>query len=249
MATLITNRYAAQLGSLTGVGPMAPLKGFTPSEKITATSLMEDYITEKSAKNVTNEELVRMSYVPLALAELVWDYAMTIVDMASNFQIPATKKLCLVIRKLRERYLIDEPRIFDDIIESKMKTLNAEYFDEAVSDIMQQFVNNVRFDLKSIYPDLDEEWVYYLVAVQQCHVLYSSLVNYVTSITGTISLNIGIELQSFLPAAFYRLEELIPCFMGDKPMSKSFDKLRGAYVKTFCGQMKQIKLLKDKKAV
>ncbi len=45
MSNLISNIYAAQLGSLTGVGPMAPLKGFKPSEKITATSLMADYIT------------------------------------------------------------------------------------------------------------------------------------------------------------------------------------------------------------
>ena len=245
MATLITNRYAAQLGSLTGVGPMAPLKGFIPSENITASSLMEDYITEHSAKNVTNEELARMSYVPLALAELVWDYTMTIVDMASNLHISATKKLCLAVRKLRQCYILDEPRVYEDIMESNMKKLNAECFDEDISDIMKKFVHDVRSDLKNMYPDLGEEWVYYLIAVQQCHVLYSSLVNYVSSITGTISRKINIELKSFLPSSFYSLEELIPCFIGDKPMSLDFERLRSSYVNTFCDQMKHIRLINE----
>ncbi len=248
MSNLISNRYAAQLGSITGVGPMALLKGFTPSEKITAASLMEDYITEKSAKNVTNEELVRMSYVPLVLAELVWDYVMTIIDMASNLHIPATKKLSLTIRKLREEYKLEDPNIFEGIIDSRMKSDNAELFDDNIKKIMNQYVQNVRFDLMSQYPKLDEEWVYYRIAIQQCLVLHKSLVNYTAFITGQVSTSVGINLTSFLPSSFYKLGELIPYFVGDKPMSKGFRKIEREYVKTFVAQMKQLRLLRDKKA-
>lgn len=242
MSHLLTNIYAAKLGSLTGVGPMTPLKGFIPSEKITAESLMEDYITEKSAKEVDNEDLVRMSYVPLVLADLVWDYTMTIVDIASNLHIPATKKLCIAVRKLRERYLHEEPRIFDGIIASEMKKDNAEYFDDCIANIMTQFCQNVRFDLKSSYPELGEEWIYYLVAIQQCEILHSTLVKYTTSMTGNVSKAIGIKLNTFLPSAFYRLGELIHCFIGDKPMSPQFGKLRTMYIETFYAQMKNIVL-------
>lgn len=50
------------------------------------------------------ETSMRFAYVPFVVAQLAWDYADTIVDVASMLKLHPTKKLCRAVRELKRQY-------------------------------------------------------------------------------------------------------------------------------------------------
>lgn len=59
---------------------------------------------QKLSEILDSETLMRFAYVPFVVAQLAWDYADTIVDVASMLKLHPTKKLCRAVRELKRQY-------------------------------------------------------------------------------------------------------------------------------------------------
>lgn len=182
------------------------------------------------------ETLFRFAYVPFVIAQLVWDYADTILTMAAWLRISETKPLCRAVKELRRDYDITRaPYIDEDHVDSEIE--NGYVFEECVEDVTSQLLLNLRIDLKSEYPDLEPDYVEYLIAVYQCEITLKSLLLYIRKLTDRIANKINRNVGRILPDAVYKLDKLIPEFAGDKPVSEKFAKLKNQYIETFATQI------------
>lgn len=182
------------------------------------------------------EELFRFAYVPFVIAELVWDYADTVIIMSRPLNNPATRKLSRAIRDARRDY--DSLRRQHIDAEHRERELENGYiFEDAVNDITSQLLLNVRLDIKSEYPQLNDESRDLLLAVYQCHILSRALLKYIDKQRRAASKRIGSTVGDILPSSYYIMDKLIPEYIGDKPASERFKKLMGQYIDTLATQI------------
>lgn len=195
----------------------------------------------KLSKLLDKDTLFRFAYVPFVIAELVWDYADTIIDLAIMMRLKATKKLCRAIRELRRDY--DRVRApFIDDAHRNSETENMYMFEDGVNDIFKTLLVNIRCDLKGEYPELAPDYLDLLTAVYQCDILLHSLFRYVRMQTEKIEKIVGHRIGRILPDEMYRLDALVIAFVGDKPVSERFISIKETYIKTLATQMALIEL-------
>lgn len=195
----------------------------------------------KLSKLLDHDALFRFAYVPFVIAELVWDYADTIIDLSITMRIAETKKLCRAIRELRRDY--DRLRsTYIDQQHRDSETQNMYMFEDGVSDIFKTLLVNLRCDLTHEYPQLLPDSLNYLLAVYQCDILLKSLLLYVRRQTEKVENMVGHRIGRILPKEIYRLDKLILEFVGDNPVSDRFASLKETYIKTFATQIALIEL-------
>lgn len=192
-------------------------------------------------KMFNREELFRFAYVPFVIAELVWDYADTVIIMSQNLGNPATRRLSRAIRnartdydRLRHQYIDEEHR--------EREIENGYVFEEATKRITAQMMLNVRIDINSEYPALNDKSRDLLLAVYQCHITSRALLRYLDRQSERIAKRVGHSIGKMLPPAYYIMDKLIPEFIGDKPASAHFRKLMNDYIDTFATQMALVEL-------
>lgn len=200
----------------------------------------EDAEKLKLSKILDRDTLFRFAYVPFVIAELVWDYADTILTLSVMMRTGA-KKLCRAVKELRRNYE-RERAPFIDQAHKDSEVENMFVFEDGVRDIYTQMLVNVRCDLKSEYPNLDKDNIDLLTAVYQCDITLQSLILYTQQQTAKIERIVGHRIGKILPAQIYQLARLIPEFVGDKPASDNFNKLKKQYEKTFATQIALIEL-------
>ncbi len=182
------------------------------------------------------ETLFRFAYVPFVIAQLVWDYADTILTIAAWLRITETKPLCRAIKELRRDYdRIRAPYI--DKAHANSEIENGYVFEDCVKSITDQLLLNLRIDIRSEYPEIEPEYLNFLLAVYQCDITLKSLLLYVRRQTDIIAKKIDRHVGRILPDAVYKLDKLILEFVGDKPVSKKFDNLKRQYIETFATQI------------
>lgn len=209
--------------------------------KALAAQQREERETLKLSKILDQDTLFRFAYVPFVIAELVWDYADTIIDLSITMRLKATKKLCRAIRELRRDY--DRVRApFIDDAHRNSETENMYMFEDGVNDIFKTLLVNIRCDLKSEYPELAPDYIDLLTAVYQCDILLHSLFRYVRMQTEKIEKIVGHRIGRILPDETYRLDALVIAFVGDKPVSERFISIKETYIKTLATQMALIEL-------
>ena len=191
-------------------------------------------------KALTRDELFRFAYVPFVIAELVWDYADTVLDMAHR--IPEVKKLSRAIRNARAEY--DALRRQYINAESREREIENMYvFEDGVKRITKQMLVNIDIDIKSEYPELIPESRDLLVAVYQCHVLSRALVTYTDNESRKLERKLKHQrVGRILPPPYYVMDKLIPEFVGDKPASAHLKNLFGQYIKSLSVQIGLIAL-------
>lgn len=209
--------------------------------KALAAQQREERETLKLSKILDHDTLFRFAYVPFVIAELVWDYADTIIDLSITMRLKETKKLSRAIRELRRDY--DRLRsTYIDQQHRDSETQNMYMFEDGVSDIFKTLLVNLRCDLMYEYPQLSPDSLNYLLAVYQCDILLKSLLRYVRWQTEKIEKIVGHKIGRILPIEIYRLDKLVLEFVGDKPVSDRFDSLKETYIKTFATQIAIIEL-------
>lgn len=187
------------------------------------------------------ETLFRFAYVPFVIAQLVWDYADTILTMAAWLRITETKPLCRAIKELRRDYdRVRAPHI--DKAHADSEVDNGYVFEESVQDITRQLLVNLRIDLRGEYPKIEPEYLDFLIAVYQCDITLKSLLLYIRKQTDRIARKIGRNVGRVLPDAVYKLDKLVLEFVGDKPVSENFAKLKKQYIETFATQIALVSL-------
>lgn len=196
----------------------------------------ERELHERLEKMFSREELFRFAYVPFVIAELVWDYADTVIIMSQQLGNTATRRLSRVIREARREYDSLRYRFIDkDQRERELK--NGYVFEQATKRIMSQLVLNVRINISAEYPNLDEDSRELLLAVYQCHITSRALLRYLDWQSAKVSKRIGHSIGKMLPPSYYVMDKLIPEYIGDKPASERFRKLMNDYIDTFATQM------------
>lgn len=202
---------------------------------------LERELRERIETMFNREELFRFAYVPFVIAELVWDYADTVIIMAQRLNSPACRRLSRAIRNARAEYNHLRHRYID--AESREREIENGYvFEEATKRITNQMMLNVRIDINREYPALNEESRDLLLAVYQCHITSRALLRYLDRESAKVSKRVGHTIGKMLPPSYYVMDKLIPEYIGDKPASARFRKLMNEYINTFATQIALVEL-------
>lgn len=189
----------------------------------------------------TREELFRFAYVPFVIAELVWDYADTVILLARRLNDPSARRLSRAIRQARTDYDRLRRRHIDAAHRAN-EVENGYLFEEATSRITAQMALNLRLDIDREYPDLGEDSRNLLQAVYQCHITSRALLRYLDRQSQRVAERVGHSIGKMLPHSYYVMDRLIPEFVGDKPASPRFRELMSRYVDTFANQIALVEL-------
>lgn len=192
-------------------------------------------------KLLSKEDLFRFAYIPFVIAELVWDYADTVMDMAALLKLKETRHLGRRIKELYREY----KRVHDRFIDQEHnegELHNMYVYEDEVKHIFNTYQINLQCDLRHEYPDLSEDTISYLVAIYQCHVTLQSLLLYTKKQEARLAEIVKHPVGHFLPPQVYELSRLILEYAGDSPASDKFNTLQDKYIKTFATQMALIEL-------
>lgn len=200
----------------------------------------------KLSQILDTETSMRFAYVPFVVAQLAWDYADTIVDVASMLKLHPTKKLCRAVRELKRQY--DRVRYeFTNHAHTNSEIENMYVFEEGVSDLFSLYLKNIEFDLNSEYPNLEEDYRNYLLAIYQCHIVLQSIYRYCEMMKEKVEKIVGHQIGDVLPKELRRLDILVMAFVGDKPISAKFDAQQKTYAQCLANRMILVELVdKDK---
>lgn len=190
---------------------------------------------------LSKEDLFRFAYVPFVIAELGWDYADTIMDMAAWMKFRETRHLGRRIKELRREY----KRVHDTYIDrehNESEISNMYVYEDKVKHIFNTYIINLQGDLRQCYPNLSDDSISYLVAVYQCHVILQALFLYTKKQELRLAGIVGHPVGHFLPPSVIELSKLILEYAGDYPASEKFNKLQETYISTFAAQMALIEL-------
>lgn len=187
------------------------------------------------------DTLMRFAYIPFVVAQLAWDYADTIVNVASMLRLHPTKKLCRAVRDLKRQYdkVRDE---FTNNAHRDSEIDNMYVFEDGVSDLFSLYLKNIEFDLRKEYPDLDSEYKAFLLAVYQCHIVLQSIYRYAEMQKEKIEKIVGHRIGDVLPSELRRLDILVMAFVGDKPISQNFDTQQKTYAQCLANRMALVEL-------
>lgn len=163
---------------------------------------------------MSRDELYRVAYVPFVIAEVVWDYADSLCNLAAIARIQQTKKLCRAIRELRRDY--DRARApFIDDHHRAIETNQMISFQEALDDFFGRLLQSVKLKLHLKYGQLapDSE-----ILVSTCYmavICFKALDKYVQWADTLIETRCGRTNHSIMPDHIRRLGILLPEFAGD----------------------------------
>lgn len=198
-------------------------------------------ILDRLENMLNREELFRLAYVPFVIAQLVWDYADSILNMAALLRISETKKLCRTVRMLRREY--DRLRAHHiDAAHEASEVSNMYIFEDGVADITKQLLQNLQINLRSEYPELEDAYMSHLIAVYQCDITLKSLLLYTRRQTEIIEKKVYGHIGHILPEPVCQLNRLVIAFVGDKPVSEDFAKLKKQYIEKFATQIALVEL-------
>ncbi len=218
-----------------------------PVEYSSATTSSES--DERTAKrfseslnaSLDDEQLFRLVYVPFVIARLVWDYAETVVDIAAQLRLDETKPLSREVRNLRRDYdRMRQPYI--DMEHRNSEVNNMYKFEAMVDYIVNQMLVNLKIDINREYPDTHIDYINLMLAVNQCDIALKSLIIYSERQAILASKQANISLQRIMPIQIYRLNELIPKFIADKPASAGFLKQKKTYIDILANKIALVKM-------
>lgn len=192
---------------------------------------------EKMVSQILNrEELFRFAYVPFVIAALVWDYLDTILYYAAYLRIQPVKQVCRLMKQLKIEY--DRIRApFVDMEHQNSEQENMLVFEEGVKEIMSLYLVNLKCDLASEYPELEQDYRDYLLAIYECKITLDALLRYTRKQEEIVAKRVGYKIDHILPKELYRVAALLPIYIGDKPISPRFQKQQETYISTFATQM------------
>lgn len=163
---------------------------------------------------MSEEAMLSLTYVPYVIAEIVWDSAFTVTDMAAALKLSATKKLCRAVKQLRtnydyERFRVIKPEWRNNETQNMIdfQTQLNDFFNAAASEYSKAILKNT--------PDLDDGMEYMLRAVYMCRMTIVGLKKYAHAQEKVVENLLNSEINSILPKEIDRLYSLIAEFAGD----------------------------------
>lgn len=201
----------------------------------------EEIEKAKLAELLGDDGLFRFGYVPFVIGELAWDYADTVIDLASLMKLTKVRPLCRAVKNLRSDYL----RLHNQFVDQQhhdSEVRNMYVFEENVKQIFKSYVENLKCDLSREYPDLSSDSVTFLTAVYQCWVVIKSLILYAGKQSEKVARIVGHPIGNIIPIQLRKMADLILAFAGDSPVSKKFEKTQETYIQALATQITLVKL-------
>lgn len=166
------------------------------------------------SKALTQEELYRVAYLPFVIAEVVWDYVDTILDLACVMRLQPTKRLCRAMRELRRDYDRSRSRFIDD----KSREVETEHM-IAFQDEFRAYFNKlwlaVKSNLRQRHGQLEENSEMLVCSVHMAMVCFKALRKFTYWADDLIESKCGRANHSIMPDQIRRLGILLPEFAGN----------------------------------
>lgn len=185
---------------------------------------------ERLREVLSEDAIFSITYVPYVIAEVAWDYADTILDIAAYMKLSSTKKLCRAIKDLRREYDRTRYKIINDDWR-KSETENMIMFQETLSDFFSKVYVTYRDTLKQTYTDLEENSLILVASVYECRTVLQGLSMYAAAQEKIVSSILGYQIASILPEELRKLNTLIIEFAGDCPMPDSITEVQIKFAK------------------
>ncbi|EJW92100.1 hypothetical protein EVA_19796 [gut metagenome] len=97
-------------------------------------------------EKLTEQEQIQIAFVPLVLIEFAWHYALKAMDLAARDKVGILKKLTKVMRRLREKQLMDWKK---DLDEPQINHLRKQ---------AEEALNAISYDLQILYFSVNGEF-------------------------------------------------------------------------------------------
>lgn len=177
---------------------------------------------EKINRSISEQERTKIAYIPFAIAELVWDYADTIIICCRHNR--TITRLSRTIRNLRRAYLKALPRMIQTDLASGEVLDNAYVFEEALSEQWSKMLTALLADLQTQYPELNEESMQVLNAAYQAIILARALDGFIQKKSRKLTQTAGWEVNvaNLLPRQYRAMTSLLELYIGDCPCSPRF---------------------------
>lgn len=199
----------------------------------------------KLSEILDSETLMRFAYVPFVIATLAWDYVDTVLTISKMLNIKNVIPISRSIRQLKRDYDVLRAKYIDSA-HSKSEENNMYVFEDGVNDVFKLYLVNIELDIKREYPDLSVDYILYLKAIYQCHIVLKSLYKYIEIQTKNVQKIVGHTIGDILPQELRKLDSLVMAFIGDKSISKDFEKQQNTYATTLANRMCSIELSETK---
>lgn len=212
----------------------------------------EDVMNKPKEKDLSElidyDTFLRFGYVPFVIAEVVWDYADTCIDLAIIMGITETKVLSRKIRELRRDYVSYKARYLDSAhLDSEQE--NMEVFIESMSDYFNRLFFSYKNDVMKLYPELTDESKQLVAEVYLCRLVIKALYKYVSMITRKVEKLVGHSVGSILPTHISQLSQLVIEFVGDSPLTEEVLKKQEMFVDALVNHINSIELSEDGKDI
>lgn len=195
----------------------------------------------KLSQMLDHETIFRVSYIPMVITNLSWDYADTIILMATQLRIQKVKKLSRSIRELKVDYdRISSPFIIDAYKKSDEDNMFS--YEEEVRDLFKLYLVNIECDVRSEYPELSDEYVIFVKSVYICHIVLQSIFSYADLQKNRLETIIGHKIGKIIPTHLLALDKLVLEYVADYPISESFRKQQATYASSLANRMLRIEL-------
>lgn len=119
-------------------------------------------------------------------------------------------------------------------------------FEDGVKDLFKLYLVNIECDIRSEYPELDHEFVIFLKAIYQCHIVLQSIFSYAELQTKKVEKIVGHKIGKIIPTHLYYLDKLVLEYVGDKPISETFRNQQSVYADSLANRMARIELTEIK---
>lgn len=174
---------------------------------------------KQDLRTVLSEDAIfSITYVPFVIAEIAWDYADTMLDLAAMMRLHETKKLCRAIKDLRIEYNRKRFEVIDDNWR-KSETENMIMFQETLShEYFGKIYGTFKDKLMQTYPELETNSVMLIASVYCCKTVIAGLMRYCQAQEKVVSSILGYEINSIMPKQVSRLDTLVSAFIGDSPL-------------------------------
>lgn len=167
---------------------------------------------------LSEDAIFSITYVPFVIAEIAWDYADTILDLAAMMRLHETKKLCRAIKDLRIEYNRKRFEVIDDNWR-KSETENMIMFQETLShEYFGKIYGTFKDKLMQTYPELETTSVMLIASVYCCKTVIAGLMRYCQAQEKVVASILGYEINSIMPKQVNRLNTLVSEFVGDSPL-------------------------------
>lgn len=173
-------------------------------------------------ETLSEDAIFSITYVPYVIAEVAWDYADTILDLAVIMRLSETKKLCRAIKETRKDYDRDRYKIINNKWRES-ETENMIMFQETLSDFFNTVYKTYREKLMQKYSDLEENSLMLIASVYVCRTVLKGLHRYTDAQEKIVSAILGYEIASLFPKQLTTLNKLVIEFAGDSPIDEDED--------------------------